>query len=818
MTEHVTACSSSAVELVDWQFSRDGGMTETSVRLPHDAMIGASRSADAAGGSDSGWFEGGAYSYRTTWTSGEPVGNRWVILRFEGVQGAGELFVDGRPIGEIRSGYHDSDFDLTALGHVGDDLDIRVEVDDRQHPRSRWYPGSGLFRPVRLLLIPPIHVTADGVRVRTRSFADGVAAVEVGVELHNPGADALTVTVRLLDGDAVVAEGWIETSTAGTVHLTVPAARPWSVEDPMLYHCEVEVRRGGELLDRRVERTGLRTVSVDSRQGLRINGRVVLLRGACVHHDHGVLGAAGHRAAEFRRVRLLKEAGFNALRSSHNPASRELLDACDELGMYVLDELSDHWSVSKTPYDRADRFTETWRTDAERAIAKNRNRPSVILLSIGNEIPEHGSESGTALTAEIARFVRERDPDRHVTAAVNLFLSVLTSIKAGPSRGPSPASERGDTGAALGSTMANMLMNKLAGMFDLVARTRRADRVTRDSFAHLDVAGYNYALGRYRRDARRRPDRVILGTETLPGDVARAWQLVRELPSVIGDFVWTGWDYLGEAGIGVWMPGRRFAPLAKPYPYLVAGSGMFDITGRPDTSLRLAQAAWGGLAAPAIAVRPLDLAGVTVAKVAWRSTDAVQSWSWQGCVGRLAQVEVYSADDEVELIVNGRSVGRRKPRHHLARFALPYEYGVVVAVGYRGGRETGRSALRSSTGELELTVVPEAPQMSADGADLAFIGIQIADADGVVEMLADTEVTLEIEGPAELVGFGSADPAPIGSYVGATARTYRGRALAVLRSIGAAGTVRVTARSPSYPQATAVIATVAAKRAPRASH
>lgn len=818
MTECVRFPGTSSVELRDWLFSRDGHEGETPVRLPHDAMIGAPRSARAPGGAETGYFHGGSYTYRTTWARDEGSGADRVILRFEGVQGDGALFVGDRLVGPLRSGYFDSEHDLTGFVAPGTEAVIRVRIDDRDHPRSRWYPGSGLFRPVRVFLVPPVHLAADGVRVVTRCLAAGVATVQVTVEpVEYLGEAPLLVTAQLLDGDEVVADGGIETRTRGTIPLVVPRARVWSAEDPHRYRCVVELTRDGELLERREELVGLRTVTVDARGGLRVNGERVLLRGACVHHDHGVLGAAGHRAAEFRRVRLLKEAGFNALRIAHHPASRDLLDATDELGMYVLDELSDHWTVGKTRHDRADRFRENWRADAARMIAKNRNRPSVLLVSIGNEIPEHGTEEGARLTAEIAGYFRERDPGRPVTAGVNVFLAVLASMRSGPYREGRFAGEQGGAGDPAGSTLANVLMNKLGVMFDLVARTPRAGRVTREVFGHLDIAGYNYALGRYRRDTRAHPGRVVLGTETLPGDVAKAWHLVQTVPAVIGDFVWIGWDYLGEAGVGVWVPGQRFAPLAKPYPHLAAGPGMFDITGHPDVSLRLAQAAWDRLPGPAVAVRPLDRAGVPVAKVSWRRSDAVESWAWRGYTGTLAEIEVYSTDEEVELLLNGRSLGRRRPRGFIARFRTRYEPGVLTAIGYRRGREAGRADLFSSTGDLRLRPAAERDRLTADGADLVFVPLEIADADGVVEMTANVEVSVEVEGPAELAGLGSADPAPTGGYTGPATRTYRGRALAVLRSTGGEGVVRVTARAAGFAPATVSLRAVRAA-ADRAAH
>ena len=777
-------------ELSLWRFGPTDSATTIEVRLPHDAMISEKRSPDADGGSDTAYFPGGSYRYTTEWIAPqERIAG--AALRFEGVQGEASVALNGVPVGTIRSGY--TEFEIPVDEHVrwGDTNEIEVLVDNTAQPSNRWYPGSGLYRQVFVVFRPDVRFANDGVRLRTRSLSTGVAAVEVGyrLEYSGPPRTALSdvdVSVALYDGDRLVAEGH-GSGAHGTVQLSVREPRPWSSDSPHLYRLVAEVRQDDVVVDERRERVGLRTISVDARQGLRVNGQTVLLRGGCIHHDNGLLGAATHRAAEFRRIRLLKEAGFNAIRSAHNPISRHLLDACDEIGVYVLDELADYWIVSKTAHDFAWRFRDTWREDADRMVEKDRNRPSVIMYASGNEIPETATPEGVGLTREITEYLHELDPDRPVTVAINLFLNTLVSMDQSPYK----KRPKEDTSLA-GSTEANVMINQIGRMMDLVSRLPRADKASRDAFANVDIAGYNYGLGRYRRDVRAYPERVILGSETLPGDVARAWHLVQKYPAVIGDFIWAGWEYLGEVGVSVWVEGKK--------------------AGRPDITLRLAQAAWGELDAPAIGVRPVNLSGVPMVRSAWRKTDAVESWSWQGCEGAKAEIEVYSAEDSVTLFLNGRRIGsRRAGRRHgyLARFAAPYEPGELTAVAYRNGVEVSRTTLRSARPTLTLAGSAEAESIAADGADLVFAHLSLQDADGVVEMLADEQVTVTVSGPGELVGYGTAAPATEEEFTADTRTTFRGRALAIVRSTGEPGTITITARAESRGEVALTVNAVA---------
>lgn len=793
------------LELTTWQFSSAGTNAETHVRLPHDAMLTAPRSPDAPGGAEVAYFQGGSYVYRTSWTADvDPKLFPLVALRFEGVQGDAVVTVNGSRVGVIRSGYTEFEFPIETVLRWGQPNDIVVDVDNSQQPTGRWYPGSGLYRPVYVVLRPRTHFAADGVRLRTQSATSFGATIVVDYAVEN-GDDAIEATFELIHDGVVAATGGT-TGSQGTVTMTVWNPLLWSAETPHLYELISHVRRSGSIADERRERVGLRTVSVSAQKGLLINGKPVKLAGACLHHDNGPLGAATHRAAEYRRIRLLKEAGFTAIRSAHNPMSRHLLDACDELGLYVLDELADYWFVSKSAHDASARFRDTWREDADRMVEKDRNRPSVIMYASGNEIPETATPEGVALTREITRYLHLIDPDRPVTVAINLFLNALVSMGQSPYK---PTEQGGK--AMAGSTEANVMINQIGRMMHVVSRLPRADKASRDAFAEVDVAGYNYGLARYRRDVRAYPDRVILGSETLPGDVPRAWKLVNEHPSVIGDFVWAGWEYLGEAGVAVWVTGKR-AGLAKPYPYLIAGPGMFDLTGRPDISLRLAQAAWGRLPAPAIGVRPVNLSGMPMVRSAWRNSDAVESWSWRGCEGRKAEIEVYSTDDHVELFLNGRRIGRRRAGQvagFVARFTVPYQPGTLTAVAYRHGVETSRTSLISATGPLHLAIAGET-RIVANGADLVFAEIALVDDSGVVDMLADQTVDISVSGPGELIGFGSAAPASTESFLSTSRTTFRGRALAIVRSTGEPGTITVTASALAGDPAELVIDSVVA--------
>ena len=723
-----------------WTFRRAAETAATAVRLPHDAMIGETRSGDAGTGNHGGYFPGGAYLYEKDWVVPADIDEREYSLFFEGVYGDTTVSLNGEVVGACASGYREFHVPLAGLT-PGATARIAVAVDNTQTPNSRWYTGSGIYRPVWLESVPATHIAHDGIRFVTRSIA---ADARVDVEVRVEGAtDGTAVVVELTADGSIAAASRAEVHDGiAHVELTVPNVRSWSADDPFRYEATVQLVTDAGIVDERQLQVGLRTVEVDARRGLRINGKSVLLRGTCVHHDSGILGAATFATAERRRARILKENGYNAIRSSHHPLSRAFVDACDELGLYVMDELTDVWFQHKTAHDTADAFEELWPDDARAMVAKDRNRASVIMYSIGNEIAETATEQGVEAAGRVSAFLKELDPTRPTTMAVNLLLNLMAS------KGNS-AFDREEKAASdekkATSTAANMVTAKLGKVMNLVSRLPAADKASRDAFAEVDIAGYNYAYGRYRGDRKRYPNRVIVGSESMPGDLPAIWRQVEALPNVIGDFGWTGWDYLGEAGIGVWSYGTDAGGLNKPFPALLAGPGAFDITGLPGAPAFLAQAVWGQLDAPAIAVRPLDHAGERANKTPWRTSDAIPSWSWHGQAGR-AEIEVYSDDDQVELLLNGRSLGRKRAGRKVGfvtKFQAVYEPGELVAVGYRNGVETGRSSLRSA-GTASLAVRAESPAI--DGPeDVTFVWVELADEQGIVETGADDQVTVVVE-------------------------------------------------------------------------
>ena len=776
-----------------WSVSDIGRGGPRRVTLPHDAMIEETRSAAAPSGSHGGFFPGGRYRYSKTWTAARIVGEQQSLF-FEGVYGAATVRLNGAELAHNVSPYREFVVDLGDQLRDGINT-LEIDVDNSDTPNSRWYTGSGIYRPVWLRTTGTAVFDRDGIRMVVRSVGDpAVVSIETEIDGHVEGVE---VHVELRDGARVVASA---DGPPGHLQLVVPSPRLWSAESPQLYSATLELRSAGELVDVVEQSVGLRTVEVDPRHGLRINGERVLLRGACVHHDNGILGAVAHRDAEFRRARILKQNGFNAVRSSHNPLSRAFLEACDELGLYVLDELADYWAVSKTAHDLASRFEQLWPDDARSMVSKDRSHPSVIMYSIGNEIAETATATGVDTASRLGAFIAELDPTRPTSIAVNFLLNFMASGGRSMFKAEEAVEKEPPKASAIGSTLANVVTNRIGGIMRVIARLPKSDAVTRDVFATVEVAGYNYAWSRYRGDAKRYPDRIMMGSESMPGDIARIWPLTRDLPRLIGDFMWTGWDYLGETGIGTWSYGSDAGGIGKPFPHLIAGCGAIDITGVPGAPMLLARAAWGMLATPAIAVRPLDRAGERPNRTAWRQTDAIASWAWAGREGTRADIEVYSSDDEVELLLNGRSLGRRRAgeKHRfVTRFTVPYEAGELVAVGFRGGQESGRSSLRSAgPAEVRLTVESGDPHVGDGG--LTFIRIEIADRDGTVEMLDDDIVTIEVTGPAGLAALGSAAPAPSGSFVKAETRTYYGRALAVLSSTGGEGPVTVTAQSARH--------------------
>jgi beta-galactosidase len=778
------------------------------VALPHDAMIGQERAAPdgrAVGdGGASGYFPGGAFEYRKTFPAPEEYRGRRVLVEFEGVYRDAMVYVNGDYAGQRPYGYSLFRIDAGRFLRFGEDNEIRVEA--RAYQDSRWYTGAGIYRDTWLLTGGLVRIGPDGVRVTTPDTDTERAVVEVATTVENDSIAIRTPRIVTEIRDAagsVVAAGASQVSllpgepATARQRLYVRGPALWSPDSPALYAVQVTLTDEDGEADTETVSFGIRSLRLDPERGLRVNGETVKLRGACVHHDNGVLGAATFARAEERRVQILRDAGFNAIRMSHHPMSKAMLDACDRLGVLVMDEAFDMWTGAKSDFDYSLDFPRWWERDLEAMVAKDVNHPSVILYSIGNEIPETGSPAGAAWGRKLAEKVRALDGTRYVTNAVNGMVAVLGDLAAMRSQ----ASE----GAGVNTMMADAseALNAL-GSSGLVSRR------TAESFSVLDIAGVNYAEARYALDRDLFPNRIVVGSETFPTRIDGNWRLVRQYGNVIGDFTWTGWDYLGEAGIGrpqyAAADGTR-PSFTGPYPYLLAGCGDIDITGHRRPASYYRQIVFGLRARPYLAVQRPEHHGETFTGSPWAWSDSISSWTWPGSAGAPVTVEVYSDADEVELLVNGRSLGRKPAgdgHRFRAEFEAVYEPGELLAVAYTGGAETGRHALRSADGPLLLRAEADRQLISAGAGDLAYVTLTLTDPAGTCCTGSDRPVRAEVTGRGVLLGFGSANPSTEERFDATERRTYDGRALAVLRPTGP-GKIRLIASAPGCEPAEIVV-------------
>jgi len=767
------------------------------VELPHDAMIHGTRTPEA--GNATGYYEGGVWEYIKTLAVPEEWRDRRVYLQFEGVYRGAMVHVNGDLAASRPYGYSEFTVSLDRFLRFGKDNVIKVEA--RANADSRWYTGAGIYRNVWLSVFEPVHVALDGVTISTPQIDDQSAIVAVATEVQNETNHTRTVRVahEITDpSGGVVATGvaplTLVAGERGVVRqsLLVADARRWGVDHPHLYSCRTTVLDpddGGRVVDEVSDTFGIRSLSVDPQRGLRINGETVKLRGACLHHDNGPIGAATIDRAEERRVELLKVAGFNALRSAHNPMSRAMLAACDRLGMLVMDESFDMWTEPKSDHDYANQFSEWWHADIESMVRKDRNHPSVIMYSIGNEIPDVGTPLGARLGRELAEAVRAFDPTRFVTNCVQPLLAIRGFLAEMREK----ASAQSDSAGA--EPGVNTMMAAWQEVMGRLLQAPFVGEAIEEACAHVDIAGYNYVDARYVVDGELHPNRVIVGSETHSTNIHANWPLVEQHSHVIGDFTWVGWDYLGEAGIGRTEYAEAGADTSAPltlvgaYPWITALTGDLDILGHRRPTSYYREIVFGLRAAPYIAVQRPSRHGMAVAfSGPWSWGDTVGSWSWPGFEGKPALVEVYSADDEVELVLNGTSLGRQPAgvaNRFTAKFETTYTPGELVAIGYRDGSKTGWTTLVSAGSEVVLRAEVDRAEIRADDTDLAYVAISLTDAEGTLHTTLDRPVTLKVDGPAQLQGYGSADPAPLESFTDSVRTTFDGLALAVVRPTGA---------------------------------
>lgn len=721
----------------------------------------------ATAGQDSGYLPGGIGWYRRHLRLDAGDARKVVRLNFEAVYMDADIWLNGERLAEHHYGYTAFTVDLTGKLRAGDNvIAVRVHHAD---PSSRWYAGSGIIRPVTLDLLDCVHIQPDSIFVTTPVATETSGAVAVRASAANCAAKARAVELvsRIVAADGrVVAEASERRTIAAkgvaawSQSLAVPRPALWSPDAPNLYMLVQQTRLDGVVTDERRTRFGVRTITVDAANGVRVNGKPMKLRGGNIHHDNYMLGAAGFPDADARKVALMKAAGYNAIRNAHNPASQATLDAADELGMLVIDEAFDAWNKSKRDQDYARFFKGDWAQDIDSLVISGRNHPSVLFWSIGNEIPEDGTPEGIESGRKLAARVRLLDPTRPATQAVN----------ADPPRS--------------------------SNQFDL-----------------LDVAGYNYHAHDFEKEHAKYPARILYTSESVTKDAFPYWAYVEKYPWVIGDFVWTAVDYIGESGIG-WMGYSQDWQKLGPYPWHLAYSGEIDATGRKRPAAYYREVLWKtGIDPIAAFVRQpkgtedlpdRNYYAITPPHLDWSHPDVHPSWTWPGQEGKSLQVLVYSELPEVELFLNGKSVGRKpvgSNTEYVATFDVPYAPGRLTAIGYRDGREAARWELRTAGAPATAKLSVERRRLAANGTDIAYVTIELVDTDGtpIYAQADDRRVTVRVTGAALLAGIGNGNPRDAASFQSGTRASFHGRAVAAIRAGTQAGPVTVEVMVDGLP-------------------
>jgi len=719
-----------------------------------------------------GWVVGGVGWYRKSFVAPQlPAGGK-LELRFEGVYMNADVWLNGEHLGSHPYGYTEFAFDLTDKLHAGsNELAVRVSNTGRN---SRWYSGSGIFRNVWLRQLDAIRVPDYGVYVTTPQVDTVSTQVKVQVQVENGASEQRQCLVRVhiaaADG-TVVAEtqqrvqvNHGETQTIAPV-LSVKNPRLWSPADPHLYHAAIVIESAGRAFDATSVRFGIRKVEVDAEQGLRINGESIKLKGGCVHHDNGPLGSACITRAEERRVELMKANGFNAIRTSHNPPSPAFLDACDRLGMLVVDEAFDCWTRGKNPDDYHLYFKDWWKRDLENMVLRDRNHPCIIIWSIGNEIPERAEPEGVTIGQQLRAALRQVDATRPVTAAI-------------------------------------------CGPWDHSTQTWKD---MQPAFTYLDVGGYNYEWQNYAPDHAAFPQRIMMGTESFPMEALQNWKAVEENNYVIGDFVWTGIDYLGESGIGnvMLLSGRNHEAPSPFYPWFNSYCGDIDLIGDKKPQSYYRDVVWRRSKVEMAVQRPIPQ-GFTEHLSRWGWSDELRSWTWPGMDGTPLRVRVYTRGDEVKLLLNGKDVGHAKLSEQsalTAEFDVPYAPGELKAVAYEAGREIGSISL-ATAGEMRRIVSrADRSVIRASRDDLAYVHVDVVDAQGNIVPDAVVSVRFTVQGAGELAAVGSANPKDVASFRKPEHSTFHGACMAILRPSGGPGIITLHADAPGLEPASIEVRT-----------
>ncbi|MCL1858345.1 MAG: DUF4982 domain-containing protein [Oscillospiraceae bacterium] len=716
------------------------------VDLPHDYMIEQKRDPDSLTKRDGGYFPGGVGCYSKKFFVPADWKEKNVYIEFEGVYMNAEIRLNGNVIKRQNYGYTTFFISMEKYLKYDTENEIAVIADNSAIPNSRWYSGAGIYRYVWLYAAEKNHINFNGVYVKTKSVNNGSAVLNINTDIFRSDQEIIKDSIEHIVKDPKTGEivasvkydckiNLIVNEENYSVDVEIKNPKIWDTDSPNLYIITTNYYIDDNLTDTSETTYGIRTFSIDSQNGFILNGKQIKLKGGCVHHDNGILGSASYIRSEERKIELLKKSGFNAVRTAHNPPAPAFLDACDRLGMIVMDEAFDSWRCAKTQFDYHLVFDTDWENDLTSMILRDRNHPSILFWSIGNEIVEQKGDSGAPETSKMLYNTIKKYDNRPVGMAI------------------------------MGFDLTNP--DFVDGINSVVAC--------------LDFVGYNYQHGSYESDKLKYPDRVIIGTETVPKDIYQSWEATLKNTNVIGDFVWTSIDYLGEAGIGrVYYTDERpeIESHLYDYPWNQAYCGDIDVCGfkRPQSYYR--DILWNVSDKPKMFVRrPTKFSHESEKITYWGWNDGIEGWDFDIAEGTQVVVDVYSPAVSVELFLNGESVGKNDLKELKTNFIIPYKKGELKAI------DSNNNAVVLSTSKkpAKIKLTADRDKISADG-DLAYITVEIADIDNKTVTNATSKVLFAIEGAGKLIAVGSANPKTEEMYSGNSHSAYDGKLMAVVKS------------------------------------
>lgn len=769
------------------------------VNLPHDFTIETDVKQDATSGKNTGFFEGGIGSYVKEIEIPEEWREKRILLEFDGAYMCTEVTVNGHQAAFHPYGYTPFHADLAPYVKVGRKNRIVVTTNNSMPDNGRWYSGSGLYRHVDLLTAPMIHLAPWSIFAYSQRIDENSASVmvEITVENHTRKANKKLIKVLIYkDGsNEVAATGSMvmylapNDRTTDKVQIVVNNPEIWDIESPKLYIVKAELcNMEEEVLDTDDTLFGIRSISVDRENGFMLNGRTLKLKGGCVHHDNGILGAASFYDSEYRKMKLHKEHGFNAIRCAHNPPSRDMLKACDRLGLLVLNEAFDVWKMKKNNNDYHLFFENWWKIDMELFMTRDRNHPCIIMWSTGNEIMErNGLGEGYKLAKDLADCAHNLDKTRPITNSIPVPFNGLEDedmIKSMMSLSKLAEENNGS-------------IQNLGNPYSMSIWAERTEAFA----ASLDVVGYNYMEYRYKEDGENYPSRIICGTESYPNNIDLIWDEVEKYPFVIGDFTWTSYDYIGEAGLGISLYTEpddpiKIIPFAGPpvnYPWRLSYDADFDLCGIDRPQLHFRKVVWGS-----------DETYITVHHPKnwdkkehlgnWAWPESYHDWTFDGYEDKQLKVDVLSAADEVELILNGKSMGKAaagKVNRFKAQFEVKYEPGNITAVSYTNNKEVSRDELVTVGKACDLKVNLETPELRADGQNLLFVTVEVVDKEGRHVPFAEFKAKAKVTGAGTLAAFGTGRPVTDENYTTGEFTSFHGRWQAIIRSGYETGTAEL---------------------------